>query len=257
MGIRVENLKFAYKDVDVLKGVDFEVHNGEMVHILGRNGAGKTTMFRCILSLLEGYTGKIFLDETDIANMSSVEIAKKIAYIPQSHTPTFNYTVLETVLMGMAAFIPNLSSPKPIHEQEALNILNTLGIKHLANRGYANISGGERQLVLIARALAQKSKILIMDEPTANLDYTHQVCTMRKIKQLSQKGYLVILSTHNPEQAMMYASKVIVLKGGKVNRVGEPNKIITKEMMKEIYDLDVDLIDVPNTDYKSIICIPK
>lgn len=257
MGIKVENLTFSYKNVDVLKGINFEVNEGEMLHVLGRNGAGKTTMFRCILNLLHGYQGKILVDGEDISNMKTVDIAKKIAYIPQSHSPTFNYSVIDTVLMGMASFIPSISSPKEEHKKEALSILESLGISHLAYRGYAQISGGERQLVLIARALAQKSKILIMDEPTANLDYTHQVCTMRKIRNLSKQGYLVILSTHNPEQALMYASKVIVIKDGRVNKIGIPNDVITQDMIKEIYNLEVNLVDIPNTKFKTIICIPK
>ena len=240
MTLDVKNLWFSYKKMPVLKGVDFSAAAGECICLLGENGAGKTTLFRCLLGLLSGYKGEIFIDGANGRDLSIRQFAEKIAYIPQSHTPPFNYTVFETVLMGTNVLTKGLRTPGRDEREIAEQALRLLNISHLSGRGCAEISGGERQLTLIARALAQRSRILVMDEPTANLDYGNQIRVMRQVKTLAESGYLVVLSTHNPEHALLYADKVLVLKDGKALIYGEPGKVLDPDMIETIYGVSVE-----------------
>jgi iron complex transport system ATP-binding protein len=149
--------------------------------------------------------------------------------------------MFETVLMGTNTHIESFRTPGTNEREVAAEMMELLNIGHLAERGYAEVSGGERQLGLIARALAQKSRILIMDEPTANLDYGNQFRVMRHVKQLAKKGYLVILSTHNPEHALLYADKVLVLKEGRTAMYGTPESVLSPAVIKGIYGVPVEL----------------
>jgi iron complex transport system ATP-binding protein len=172
---------------------------------LGPNGVGKSTLFKCILSLLRSYSGDILLDGVSTRSLTERQIARSIAYIPQAHGPVFPYSVLDVVLMGAAGSHRFFALPRSEDEQYALAQLEALGIADMADRDYSLLSGGERQLVLIARALAQRAQILVMDEPTANLDYGNQVRVMEHITNLSRRGYGVLLSTHNPEHAFFWS----------------------------------------------------
>ena len=173
--------------------------------------------------------------------MTARETARRIAYIPQSYAPTFNYTVFEMVLMGTNILTGRFRTPGAQERREVGKTLELMNIQRLAERGFAELSGGERQLTLIARALAQKSRILIMDEPTANLDYGNQLRVMRQVKELAKSGYLIILSTHNPEHALLYADKVLVLKKGRALMFGEPEEVLDPAAIKEIYGVTVEL----------------
>ena len=241
MRLEVKDLHFSYKDNPVLKGVDIEADAGQCVCVLGENGAGKTTLFRCLLGLLEGYRGEVRIDGETTKRLSSRDIARRIAYIPQAHVPVFNYTVFETVLMGTNVLTSGLRTPGRDEREATLEMLEVMNVAHLAERGFAELSGGERQLALIARALAQNSRILVMDEPTANLDYGNQYHVLRQVKQLAKSGYLVVLSTHNPEHALLFADNALVLKEGKALMYGEPEKILTPELIKRIYGVTVEL----------------
>ena len=241
MTLEVRNLQFAYKKNRVLLGVDLEAEAGQCVCLLGQNGAGKTTLFRCLLGLLDNYRGEIYLDGKISRRLTARQLAKKIAYIPQAHAPIFNYGVFETVLMGTNIHRDKLRSPGRDERNIAWEMLELMNITHLAERGYAEISGGERQLALIARALAQKSRVLVMDEPTANLDYGNQFRVMRQVKELAKKGYLVVLSTHNPEHALLYADKALVLKEGVAMMCGEPEKVLSPALIEKVYGVTADI----------------
>lgn len=241
MMLEVQGLNFSYKGHEVLKGLDFSADAGECICLLGENGAGKTTLFRCLLGFLRGYHGEILIDGIDSRQLSIQETAKKIAYIPQAHEPAFNYSVFETVLMGTNTQVGKLRAPGARERENAAEMMELLNISHLAERGYAELSGGERQLALIARALAQKSRILVMDEPTANLDYGNQFRVMRQVSRLAKKGYLVVLSTHNPEHALLYADKVLVLKDGQCTICGTPKSALTPAVIECIYGVSVEL----------------
>ena len=239
MSIDVKNLRFSYGAADVLRGISFSASDGDLVAVLGPNGVGKSTFFRCMLGFLRAKEGEILLNGKDIYSLSHLEIAREIAYIPQTASPAFNYTVLDTVLMGMTNQLGVFQSPKQEHIDKAMAALESLGIAHLANRGCSKISGGEVQLMLLARALVQDAKILIMDEPTANLDYGNAFRVMQRISHLGEQGYTVIFSTHEPNQAFRYATRVLALRGGEVLCEGEPSKVLTEKTLSELYGISV------------------
>lgn len=255
MSIQVENLSFAYGDHKVLHEVSFQAEYGEFVSVLGPNGVGKSTLFRCILGLLKPSAGQTRVDGEPITGMTAVELAKKIAYIPQSHHPAFNYSVLDMVLMGATAQLGGLSSPGQKQVQQAEAALERLGILHLKDRGYSNISGGERQLTLIARAIMQQAKILVMDEPSASLDFGNRIRVMQTVLQLTREGYCVIQSTHDPDQAYRYSDKVLALHGGRVIAYGTPRETINETLISTLYGVEVEVCPMQNDTVR--VCVPK
>jgi len=256
MSIEVKNVRFAYsRGKTVLDDISFQIPDGEFVCLLGPNGVGKSTLFKCILRLLTGYSGKIFINGADSGSLSAKELSRRVAYIPQSAAAIFNYTVKDTVLMGTTATVDGLHSPGKREELCADQALELLNIQDLKDRMFTRISGGERQLVLIARALAQQARILLMDEPTANLDYGNQLRVLEKIKALSQNGYTVLQSTHNPEQAFWYADRVLAVHGGKLIADGAPEKVMDSALLKTLYQIDVSIESLHGG--KAHVCLPK
>ena len=256
MRIRTKDLCFSYGATQVLKNMDFRAHESSLVAVIGPNGAGKSTLFRCILGFLKGYSGTILIDNQDIKEMSRTEIARKIAYIPQTTVPVFNYDVIDIVLMGTTGSLKLLESPGAEQIEAAEKALEDLGIGYLRNRGFGRISGGERQLVLVARALVQNAKILIMDEPTANLDYGNQYRVMAKIKELAANGYTIILSTHNPEHALLFADKSFVIQKGEFVAAGSSKDVLNEEMMRRLYGVDVRILTTEINDEKARVFVP-
>jgi len=256
--ISVEKLNFHYSKngPEVLHQVSFKANEGDLIAVLGPNGVGKSTMFKCILGFFKNYSGEIFLEGQNLRNLSHKEIAKHIAYIPQSTYPTFNYEVLDVVLMGLTSQLSVLSAPKKEHSVKAMEALESLGIGHLAHAGYGEISGGERQLVLIARALVQDAKILIMDEPTANLDYGNQLRVMCRVVELAKEGYIIILSTHNPDHAFLYANRVLMIYGGSVIADGKPAEVLDETLIKQVYNVDTRIEEFRDELGTHRICIP-
>lgn len=243
--LTIENLRFSYDKNKVLKGIDFSAKAGELIFILGPNGIGKTTLFRCMLGLLKGYSGRIVVDGIDIREMRTRELAEKIAYIPQAHDPTFGYSVLDMVLMGDAHKLSVFSSPGEKSQLKALGILKHLEIEKLAYKCFSKLSGGEQQLVLTARALMQETGIILMDEPTSNLDYGNQLRLLQRIKNLSREGYIILLSSHNPQHALSFADRVLAMYDGTLISDGRPDDIIDKELFSKLYKTEVDFYDTP------------
>ncbi|MCZ9313228.1 MAG: ABC transporter ATP-binding protein [Methanocorpusculum sp.] len=258
MNLEVSSLYFSYAKNSrlILDDVSFSVGEGDLLAVLGPNGVGKSTMFRCILGFLPHYQGNIHLHGRNIRTMDHREIAKYIAYIPQSTYPVFNYTVLDVVLMGLTNQVNLLASPNQNHIDEAYAAMKSLGIAHLRDAGYGEISGGERQLALIARALVQKAKILIMDEPTANLDYGNQFRVMCRISDLAREGYSIILSTHNPDHAFLYANRTLMISGGRVIADGTPEEVLDASLIKDVYGVDVHIEDYQYGSRRHKLCIP-
>ena len=245
MILSVENLSFSYTRRPVLRDVSFTAEKGELLSILGPNGAGKSTLFRCILGSLEGCGGRICADGRDICTLPHRERARRMAYIPQIHRPTFGYTVLDTVLMGTTRQLSPLQQPGREQIHTARDALERAGVSHLAERNFAHLSGGEQQLVLIARALAQQSDILIMDEPTSALDYGNQLRVLRQVRALSREGYTVLLSTHNPQHALTFADRVLALQDGSVAALGPSGDVLTPALLRRLYGVDTALADTP------------
>lgn len=256
MKIEAREVEFAYQIEPVLRGLNFTAEAGDMVAVLGPNGVGKSTLFRCILGFLKPQKGGIYIDGRDIRHMSSAETARHIAYIPQSVAPTFNYTVQDTVLMGLTNQLGIFQSPRPQDVEKVVQVLENLGIVHLRHRGYGQISGGERQLTLLARALVQNAGILIMDEPTANLDYGNSWRVMERISALAGDGYAIIFSTHDPNQAFMHANRVLAMKDGGILAMGAPEDALTEEVLSQLYNIDVLLHTVAYHGGETIVSLP-
>lgn len=258
MKLEIRNAVCGYGKNMVVKKASLEINSGETLCVLGPNGVGKTTFLKAILGLLKLSQGEIIINGKDISAYSKMELAKIIGYVPQSHVPPFPYTVYDVVLMGRNAHIGLFSSPTKKDMQIADDILNTLDIYHLKDRVYTQISGGERQLVLIARALAQECQLLVMDEPTSNLDFGNSIKVLSYINNLvSKRGIALIMITHSPDQAFLCATKVAVMKDGSIINIGKPEDIIDNKCLKYIYGVDVDVVTVSNQNGKSVkSCIP-
>ena len=245
MSLSVENLFFAYGAAPVLRDVSFTAEGGELVSVLGPNGVGKTTLFRCILGTLTPQMGHIKMDGQDLATLPPRERARRIAYIPQIHPPTFGYTVLDTVLMGAARQLNAFQQPGAAQIRQADEALEQVGAAHLRERNFAHLSGGEQQLVLIARALCQRSDILVMDEPTSSLDYGNQLRVLERVRQLARQGYTVLLSTHDPQHALRFSQKVLALSGGQVAADGCTADVLTPELIRRLYGVEAVVLDTP------------
>ena len=241
--ISVKDLSFSYGPNEVLKGITFDALPGELLCILGHNGAGKSTLFKCMLGILKGYKGSVTIDGSDVLMMKASEKASKVAYIPQAANPSFTYSVLDMVLMGTTPQMKGRFMPGREERDIAMQAIKKLGIEDLASRSYTKISGGEQQLVLIARALAQGAKILIMDEPTSSLDYGNQMRVQKQLAGLRNDRYTIIQSSHNPEQTYAFADRVICIKDGRIHKCGQPEEVLDDKLIRELYDIDVDMIE--------------
>ena len=254
MSLQVNDLRFSYGDREVLKGISFETKYGEFVSVLGPNGVGKSTLFRCILGLMQPGGGAVRVDGDDIGDLTPAQLARRMAYIPQSHNPLFNFSVLDMVLMGTTSQLGRFAAHGKVQERMALEALERMGILHLKDRGCSHISGGERQLVLMARAIAQQAKILIMDEPSANLDFGNKMRVMKTVKGLTEDGYTIIQSTHDPDQAYLYSDRILALHGGKVLAWGTPRDVMTESLISTLYGVDVEVCSMHDDRFR--VCVP-
>ena len=247
MTLTVKDLTYRYAKTaaPVLQGISFTAESGDFLSVLGANGAGKSTLFRCLLGGLTDYTGAIALDGRDVRTLSRRETAEHIAYIPQIHRPTFGYSVLDTTLMGLTRQLSPFRSPTPEMEKQAMDALEQMGVAQLAERNFATLSGGEHQLVLIARALCQRSDILVMDEPTSSLDYGNQLRVLERVRLLARQGYTVLLSTHDPQHALRFSQKVLALSGGQVAADGCTAEVLTPELLRRLYGVEAVVLDTP------------
>lgn len=226
----------------ILNGLDMSVHPGEIMCVLGRNGAGKTTLFRSILGSLPLISGRIEIDHIDLATMSRAQIARRIAYVPQSHVPPFPFTVRQVVEMGRVSHMKIYQTPSEKDREAAEKAIVLMDIRPLAEQPYTEISGGERQLVLIARAIAQEADYLIMDEPSASLDFGNQVRVMELIRDLAEDGRGIIMTTHYPDQVFMADSCCTVIKDRDHVISGKAEEILTEGLLKEIYGIEASVL---------------
>ena len=224
MSIDVEHLSFSYGSHHVLRDLSFRIPDNTLVNVLGPNGVGKSTLFRCILCLNNSWTGSIRVNGKDLRSISIRERASEVAYIPQSHSSTYAYDVLDVVLMSAGGGIGLFSTPKRMHVDRAWDALERVGIAHLGHRPYTQISGGERQLVLIARAIAQNARtIIIMDEPTSALDPEMVQEVLDVIKSLAETNMTIVMVTHEMGLAREAADKVVFMENGLVVDQGTPH----------------------------------
>lgn len=258
MKLNIEDLSFGYRGHVVGENVSFTLAAGEVLCLLGPNGVGKTTLFKTILGLIAPLGGSILADGATIAHWSRQHFARLFGYVPQAQLGFFPFTVQEVVLMGRTARIGLFASPSSIDVKIAEQLLGLLGIEHLANRSYTEVSGGERQLALIARALAQEPQVLVMDEPTASLDFGNQVRVLSEIKKLSGRGIAVILSTHDPDQAFLCAQRVAILHRGRLAYAGAPQEVITPAVLRAVYGVEVEIAKMEiSGGEQHFVCLPS
>jgi len=243
MIIEVQNVNFAYEKNgrQILNDINLTLNEGQVMSILGPNGAGKSTLLNCIATLNEVDSGNIKLCGKDVTKMKPREVASILSYVPQNHTPAFSYTVFNFVLMGRAPKVGMFEKPKTEDFEVVAKVLEEVGIAELADKPYTEISGGERQQATIARALVQEPKAILFDEPTAHLDFGNQIKTLRTIKSLAEKGYAIIITTHNPDHAIMLGGTTAILDKKGHLEVGPTEEIITEERLKSVYDTKLKL----------------
>jgi len=242
--LEVRDLRFAYPSSPraVLDGVSFRVERGMVSAVLGPNGSGKTTLFKCLTGVWKANGGTMTNDGDDFAALPPAARARLFATVPQDHVPPFPYRVLEVVLMGRSPYISPFALPSARDYAVAEETLRELGIDALRDRPYTAISGGERQLVLIARALAQEAPCLLLDEPTAHLDFRHQVGVLTTVRSLVDRRNLIALMTlHDPNLALMFSDYVVLMDAGRVVAQGPPRDVITEESIREIYRIDATI----------------
>lgn len=255
--IQVRDVEFSYGKQEVLKGISFCMEKGEFVCVLGANGCGKTTLLKSILAFLTPQHGQVLLYGKDIHQMDERERARKIAYIPQYHTPPFPFTVRDVVLMGRTPHLSRICRPTEKDCRIADESMECLGIAHYANKSYTALSGGQRQMVVIARALAQQPDLLIMDEPTASLDFGNQYLVLAQVKKLAREGMGVLMVTHNPDHAFYCADRIIAMEDGKILSMGDAGKVINEAVMKAVYHMPVKVRSVSlGEGLDATICIP-
>jgi len=256
--LEVSALAYGYDGRAVGRDVSFAVESGEVLCLLGPNGGGKTTLFKTVLGLLPALGGTVAVDGESVAGWSRARVARALGYVPQAQLGLFPFTVREIVLMGRTAHLGAFATPSRRDEAVAESTLESLGITHLAARAYTEVSGGERQMTLVARALAQEPRVLVMDEPTASLDFGNQVRVLSRVRAVAGEGIAVIVSTHDPDQAFACADRVAVLHGGTLAGLGSPEATITPQRLRAVYGVDVDVVTLTLADGRRVrTCVPS
>lgn len=257
MRLEIIDAVCGYGTKNVVKNISLSVQSGEVLCLLGPNGVGKTTFFKSILGFLKLLGGEILLNGENIRNISKLKFAKAVGYVPQAHTPPFPFTVLDVVIMGRTAHMGMFASPSKQDREIAEQSLETMGISFLKDRIYTEISGGERQMVLIARALTQQPQILIMDEPTSNLDFGNQIRVLERINNLSKKGLGVIMTSHFPNHVFLCSTKVALMQKNNVFKVGSVEDVVTEENMRTAYGINVKITGIKSDKGEFVrTCVP-
>lgn len=249
----VRNISFSYDDETIFSDISFSISKGDVLCILGPNGTGKTSLIKCLNGLHDIDSGEILINGENMKRLSFKQISKHIGYIPQSHVPSFPFKVFDVVLMGRAPYLNLTDSPNEEDKTIALDALKKLGIADLKDKEYTNLSGGERQLVFLARVLCQKPDILILDEPTSHLDFGNQIRLLEIIDNLAKSGLSIIMSSHFPDHAFLSSTKVAIMKNKHFIDFGAPDDVVTEDNLKKAYLIDVKLIELDN---RRKVCVP-
>jgi len=243
--IEIRGAAFRYGTHEIFSGIDLDVHRGELLSVLGPNGCGKSTLLRCMGGLLALNAGTVRLEKTDISVLDTAARARRIGFLFQEHTPTFPYPVLDVVSMGRAPHLGLFGVPSSKDLVLAEHALDRVGVLHLKKRPYTEISGGERQLVLLARTLAQQPDVILLDEPTSHLDLKNQVRSLRTIEELAAQGVTMIMTTHDPNHALRLSGRVVMMKPGGVIVAGHVSEVLTATELTATYGIDIAVLSVP------------
>jgi iron complex transport system ATP-binding protein len=240
--IHCDHLEFSYNGTPILRDITFDIQPGEFLGIIGPNGSGKTTLLKLISGLLDYTQGGMTLEGTEIKKMSRKVIAQKIAILPQETHIPFSFSALEVVLMGRAPHLGTFSFETEADVNIAMTAMQLTEVDHLKHRSINDLSGGEKQRVILARALAQQSPILLLDEPTAHLDIKHQIDIHNLVKKLNQEKKMTVVNIlHDLNLASLYCHKVIMLKAGRIAHYGTPEAVMTKEAIEDVFDTQVQV----------------
>lgn len=247
--LSIIDASFNYGNKEIFSDINFKINQGEVFCILGPNGCGKTTLLDCILGLLKLKRGNILINDANLTKLKQNELAENLAYVPQVHQKSFSYLVKDIVLMGRAYKTSFYSSPTKEDKEIAMDAMKKVNITHLMDKPYTQISGGECQLVMVARALAQKPKIIIMDEPTSHLDFKNELILLETIKELIKENNIsIIMATHFPNHAYYFETNqikttVCLMNNGKFEQMGSPKDIINEENIQKIYNINSKILN--------------
>lgn len=252
--LEVDSLAYSYGNGPVFENISFSLRKGDVMCILGPNGAGKSTLIKCIAGIFKPASGSVRIMGEDTSFLGATEIARSIGYVPQQNEVVFPFSVLDFVVMGRTPHIPLFSSPGAKDMEIARQALEMVGIADLAERTLASLSGGQRQMVLIARALAQQPALLLLDEPTAHLDFGNQVLVLETVQKLAVNGMSIVMNTHTPDHAFLVGSSAAALTEGRLVAAGEVANVVNSKMMSYVYGVKVAVRNIEDMNRK--VCVP-
>ncbi|MFP4170279.1 MAG: ABC transporter ATP-binding protein [Methanomassiliicoccales archaeon] len=239
MRLNIDGISFAYNSVDVLSSVDLSVDGGQMLGIIGPNGSGKTTLLKCINRVLQPREGTVYIDGRDLSGLTRKQIALEVGVVPQNNAINFPFSVVDVVMMGRNPAMQRFEREGPRDIEIVREAMEKTGIAFLADRDIDQVSGGERQRVIIARALAQRPKVLLLDEPTMHLDVNHQLEIMDLVRELARDQELtVIMVSHDLDLAARYCDRLIMLDSGQIQAAGEVERVLTPENLRRVFKID-------------------
>ena len=256
--LKIESGSFAYKGgPQILKDINIEVEPGEILAVLGPNGAGKTTLLRCMMDMLHWKSGRSLLDGEDIHSMQASKLWRRMAYVPQARSAAASYTAFQTVLLGRSSRIGAFSAPSEEDMKVAERVMERLGIAHLADKPCHAISGGELQMVLIARAMAAEPEILVLDEPESNLDFKNQLIVLDAMTALAAEGVACIFNTHYPAHALQRAGKSLMLTKGGESIFGDTTSVVTEENIRRAFGVEalIGEVETPQSIMKNVVAV--
>jgi len=234
--LHVNDLSFNYGDVPILENISFQVERGQLCGLFGPNGCGKTTLFKCCLKFLAHNSGSIHMNDQDVQRTSISKMARLVSYVPQEHKPPFPYLVKDVVLMGRTPHLSGLFGVPNHHKRKVSEAMELIGVTHLADTPYNQLSGGQRQMVLIARAVAQETPLLFLDEPTSALDFSNQIKIMNILRQIADQGTTIVACTHDPNHVLWFCDSVVVLDKQRFVTQGKPVNVMCDTVLDDIYE---------------------
>ncbi len=235
--LSVENLSFEYSDRHkILDNISFKVGRGQICGLFGPNGCGKTTLFKCCLKFLKQSCGTVSMNGESVHNKSISEMARIVSYVPQEHKPPFPYLVRDVVLMGRTPHLSGFFGVSAEHKRKAFEAMEMIGVTDLADCSYSRLSGGQRQMVLIARAVAQETPLLFLDEPTSALDFSNQIRILHILREIAEKGTTIVACTHDPNHVLWFCDSVVVLGPGRFVAQGPPQEVLCDNVLDDIYE---------------------
>ena len=255
--VLIRSAGFSYGNKVVWRDINLRVKQGETICLLGPNGCGKTTLLNCIHGDLTPQSGEIQIDGRDVQKMTIIERARNMGYVFQEHSAQFPYSSLEVVRMGRSPHLGIFQVPSEQDTELAGDIMEEMGIGHLADKRYTMLSGGERQLVLIARTLCQEPEMILFDEPTSHLDFKNQTLILRTISRLAGRGLTIIMTSHFPNHAWLLSSRVAMMGQNGIIAEGPAERVMTEENLSETYGLRVKVFQVVNGDTTINFCTPE